>query len=103
MNLDKEKAVEAFDALVADGYSAQLLGSVIHGEVFYRVTLTGLGFDAVDMRHLCDLAEARGLVLEYHRAVDGFLLAVPTVRHEAVHGPRRHPAKRRPVRDSPQA
>lgn len=63
MNLPREKAIEAMDVLTANGYTVQLDAVVIRNEpaTLYRIALPTLHFDAVDLRALCDLAEAIGL------------------------------------------
>ena len=64
MNLEREKAIEAMDAITSAGYTAVIEAAVIPDrstDVLYRVTLPALHYDARDMRKLCDLAESLGL------------------------------------------
>jgi predicted amidohydrolase YtcJ len=64
VNLPRDKAIEAMDAINAAGYTAVIEAAVIPShsrEVLFRVTLPMLSADSEDMRTLCDLAESLGL------------------------------------------
>lgn len=73
MNLTREKAIEAMDAINAAGYTAVLEAAVIPAghrgvnsePVLYRVSLSALHFDAMDMHAILDIAESVGLTCRY--------------------------------------
>lgn len=80
MNLTREKAIEAMDAINGAGYTAVLEAAIIPGgrmrfeghtvdepssPALYRISLSALHFDALDMRKFCDLAEGLGLTCRY--------------------------------------
>lgn len=77
MNLTRDKALEAMDAITASGRTAQVDAAVIprHSrEVLYRVMVPALHFDSEDMRALCDLAESVGLTCRYQLQCFSFVL-----------------------------
>lgn len=70
MNLTREKAIEAMDAINGANYTAVIEAAIIPNgrpdePVLYRVHLSALHFDALDMRKFCDLAEGLGLTCRY--------------------------------------
>lgn len=91
MNLDREKAIEAVDAMVAAGYSATMHAGPapggyvwphpVTGEVgphpLIRVALSDMGYREVDLIKLIELAGGLGLEVRYSQAVLGFHLVYP--------------------------
>lgn len=64
MNLPRDKAIEAMDAINEAGYTAIVEAAVIPNhstEVLYRVSVGGLSHDSVALRELIGLAEGIGL------------------------------------------
>ncbi len=77
MNLTRDKAIEAMDAINAAGYTAVIEAAVIpkHSpEVLYRVSLPRLSADSEDMRAFCDLAESLGLACRHQLQAFTFVL-----------------------------
>jgi hypothetical protein len=72
MNLTRDKAIEAMDALTGAGYTAHIEAVpqtkfVVpnHEGPLYRVSTLALSFEPTDMLELCRLAESVGLVCRY--------------------------------------
>lgn len=85
MNLEREKAIEAMDAINAAGYTAVIEAAVIphfSKEVLYRVSMPMLSYDSTDMRALCDLAESIGLNCRY--SLNSLRFELPDTRPAAV-------------------
>lgn len=77
MNLSRDKAIEAMDAITDAGYTAVLEAAVIPShsrEVLYRVSVSLLHADSEDLRKFCDLAESLGLTCRYQLQRFSFVL-----------------------------
>lgn len=81
MNVTRDNAIEAMDAITASGRTAHVEAAVIpkHSrEVLYRVSVPCLSFNSEDMRELCDLAESVGRTCRYQ--LQQFMFVLPDAR-----------------------
>jgi hypothetical protein len=68
VNVSRDKAIEAMDAITAAGYTAVVEAAVIptySAEVLYRVSVPMLTYESRDLREMCDLAESLGLTCRH--------------------------------------
>jgi hypothetical protein len=86
MNLTKDQAIAAMDALTDAGYTAVVEAVpqtkfVVpnHEGPLYRVSAPTLNFESTDMRSLCELAESVGLTCRYH--LQSFRFELPDRLH----------------------
>lgn len=99
--MKREKAIEAMDLLAGQGYTVTLhaqpmppgmLDHKADDGIRYSIEVRALGFDSVDLRHLCDAADTLGLVAGTSRMSPGAIeFSEPSQWPEVVRTPRRHP------------
>lgn len=91
----EERAIEAMRVFVKLGYTVQLYARPAddyNPTDVYGVALVDLRFDAIDLRAVCDAAEAIGMTVTMHGIENGKLrVHEPDPRPAVVRNPRRHP------------
>lgn len=89
MNISRDKAIQAMDALTSAGFTAHLEAVVIPNHspaLLYRVSAQALGYDSVSMRQLCDLAETLELECVWQLNHFWFVLPQDELRHRRAIG-----------------